>query len=203
MYTRVCISFVGVGMFLKSKNPNIKVVLADPQVIYTINSCVHSPGFQIQWSGRKGWDSKPSMGEWRALYMYKCNNYYDTFHNHPPAPNLRTYYAFCQNFNSINFKYYCFCICIIIHNNVHVYWSCAGQCTVQSLHPWQIGEKWRIINNWRSVSLLHYFEYCVSVCRLLCCAGIGQGRVTNNVKGAPIDYAHLILDTEAVAMVNV
>ena len=32
-------------------------------------------------------------------------------------------------------------------------------------------------------------------------AGIGQGRVTNNVKGAPIDYAHLILDTEAVAMV--
>ena len=36
---------------------------------------------------------------------------------------------------------------------------------------------------------------------LVVCTGIGQGRVTNNVKGAPIDYAHLILDTEAVAMV--
>ncbi len=32
----VSISIVGVGMFLKSKNPNIKVVLADPQVIYTL-----------------------------------------------------------------------------------------------------------------------------------------------------------------------
>ena len=42
----------------------------------------------------------------------------------------------------------------------------------------------------------------VSLVVFVVCAGIGQGRVTNNVKGAPIDYAHLILDTEAVAMVR-
>ena len=42
---------------------------------------------------------------------------------------------------------------------------------------------------------------CAIVYVLLVCTGIGQGRVTNNVQGAPIDYAHLILDTEAVAMV--
>ena len=29
----VCISHAGVGMFLKSKNPKVKVVLADPQVM--------------------------------------------------------------------------------------------------------------------------------------------------------------------------
>ena len=28
----ICIIYVGVGMFLKEKNPAIKVVLADPQV---------------------------------------------------------------------------------------------------------------------------------------------------------------------------
>lgn len=33
--------------------------------------------------------------------------------------------------------------------------------------------------------------------------GIGQGRVTNNLKGAPIDDAMVILDTEAVNMVGV
>lgn len=32
--------------------------------------------------------------------------------------------------------------------------------------------------------------------------GIGQGRVTQNLKDAPIDDAHLILDTEAVNMVR-
>jgi len=33
-------------------------------------------------------------------------------------------------------------------------------------------------------------------------AGIGQGRVTQNVRGAPVDYALLIKDAEAVAMVR-
>lgn len=32
--------------------------------------------------------------------------------------------------------------------------------------------------------------------------GIGQGRVTENLKGAPIDDAHLILDTDAVYYVS-
>jgi len=31
--------------------------------------------------------------------------------------------------------------------------------------------------------------------------GIGQGRVTNNLKGAPIDYAMVVSDEEAVSMV--
>ena len=34
-------------------------------------------------------------------------------------------------------------------------------------------------------------------------AGIGQGRVTRNVQGAPVDYALLIKDAEAVEMVRV
>ena len=45
-------------MFLKSKNPKIKVVLADSQVIlyhvhvqYACNSCIHTPVFQIQEGG--------------------------------------------------------------------------------------------------------------------------------------------------------
>ena len=33
-------------------------------------------------------------------------------------------------------------------------------------------------------------------------SGIGQGRVTKNVDGAPVDYALLIKDTEAVEMVS-
>jgi len=33
-------------------------------------------------------------------------------------------------------------------------------------------------------------------------AGIGQGRVTQNVRGAPVDYALLIKDAEAVEMVR-
>lgn len=33
------------------------------------------------------------------------------------------------------------------------------------------------------------------------CEGIGQGRVTENLKGAPIDDAHVVWDTEAVNMV--
>ena len=33
-------------------------------------------------------------------------------------------------------------------------------------------------------------------------AGIGQGRVTQNLKGAPVDYALLIKDSEAVEMVG-
>ena len=33
--------------------------------------------------------------------------------------------------------------------------------------------------------------------------GIGQGRITDNLKGAPIDQAILIKDTDAVAMVCV
>ena len=32
--------------------------------------------------------------------------------------------------------------------------------------------------------------------------GIGQGRVTENLKGAPIDEALLVLDTEVVDMVS-
>lgn len=32
-------------------------------------------------------------------------------------------------------------------------------------------------------------------------AGIGQGRVTQNLQGAPVDYALLIKDSEAVEMV--
>lgn len=32
--------------------------------------------------------------------------------------------------------------------------------------------------------------------------GIGQGRVTDNLKGAPIDEALCIMDTDAVAMVS-
>ena len=31
--------------------------------------------------------------------------------------------------------------------------------------------------------------------------GIGQGRVTNNVKGAPVDYAIMVSDDESVSMV--
>ena len=31
--------------------------------------------------------------------------------------------------------------------------------------------------------------------------GIGQGRVTNNLKGAPIDYAIMVSDNESVSMV--
>ena len=33
--------------------------------------------------------------------------------------------------------------------------------------------------------------------------GIGQGRVTNNVEGSPVDYALLIKDTDAVRMVRI
>lgn len=33
--------------------------------------------------------------------------------------------------------------------------------------------------------------------------GIGQGRVTANLKDAPIDDAHTILDTDAVKMVGI
>ena len=32
--------------------------------------------------------------------------------------------------------------------------------------------------------------------------GIGQGRVTQNVQGAPVDYAILVKDREAVEMVS-
>lgn len=34
------------------------------------------------------------------------------------------------------------------------------------------------------------------------CLGIGQGRVTNNVKGAPVDYAIMVSDDESVSMVR-
>ena len=33
-------------------------------------------------------------------------------------------------------------------------------------------------------------------------AGIGQGRVTQNLQGTPVDYALLIKDSEAVEMVG-
>jgi len=36
----------------------------------------------------------------------------------------------------------------------------------------------------------------------VCYVGIGQGRITKNVEGAPIDYALLVKDTDAVAMVS-
>ena len=33
------------------------------------------------------------------------------------------------------------------------------------------------------------------------CLGIGQGRVTQNLQGAPVDYAILVPDTDVVRMV--
>ena len=37
---------------------------------------------------------------------------------------------------------------------------------------------------------------------LASCPGIGQGRVTDNLKGAPVDWAILVKDTDAVRMVS-
>ena len=49
--------------------------------------------------------------------------------------------------------------------------------------------------NW-SRNYTYYSQTC------LIFAGIGQGHVTKNVDGAPVDYALLIKDTEAVEMVS-
>ena len=45
---------------------------------------------------------------------------------------------------------------------------------------------------------------CLCVCVFIGCidSGIGQGRITKNVEGAPVDYAMLVKDTDAVAMVS-
>ncbi len=32
--------------------------------------------------------------------------------------------------------------------------------------------------------------------------GIGQGRITKNVEGAPVDYAVLVKDTDVIKMVS-
>ena len=49
---------------------------------------------------------------------------------------------------------------------------------------------------------VYQLRFCMSTAKLLYCTGIGQGRVTDNVQGAPIDYAVHVRDRDAVAMVS-
>jgi len=44
-------------------------------------------------------------------------------------------------------------------------------------------------------------KYCLHVHYFIVLSGIGQGRLTNNLNGAPIDYAMMVSDDESVSMV--
>ena len=50
---------------------------------------------------------------------------------------------------------------------------------------------------------MHCFVFSLILYSYCTCIGIGQGRITNNLKGAPIDYAIMVSDDESVSMVNI
>ena len=54
-----------------------------------------------------------------------------------------------------------------------------------------------------SLSILKHMvaKYCLHVHSFIVLSGIGQGRLTNNLNGAPIDYAMMVSDDESVSMV--
>ena len=72
---------------------------------------------------------------------------------------------------------------------VNISWNSLNGCTfISSCDYISMGFPYNTVTNTQS-------EFLMS-------AGIGQGRVTQNLQGTPVDYALLIKDSEAVEMVG-